>query len=84
MPCYVALGWVAVFVTPELLHNSGVAALVLVAAGGLVYTIGGVVYGVKWPNPSPRNFGFHEVFHLCTLIAAACQYIAIWLVVFKH
>ena len=83
VPCYVTLGWVAVFVTPELLHNSGVTALVLVAVGGLVYTVGGVVYGVKWPNPSPRTFGFHEVFHLCTLVAATCQYIAIWLVVFK-
>ena len=84
VPCYVALGWVALFVMPELLHNSGVAALVLVAAGGLVYTVGGVVYGVKWPNPSPRLFGFHEVFHLCTLVAATCQYIAIWLVVFRR
>lgn len=82
VPCYVALGWVAVFVLPELLHNGGVAALVLTAAGGLVYTLGGVVYAFKRPNPFPSVFGFHEVFHLCTLVAAACQYIAIWLIVF--
>ena len=84
VPCYVALGWVAVFVLPELLHNGGVAALVLTAVGGLVYTLGGVVYAIKRPDPFPRVFGFHEVFHLCTLVAATSQYIAIWLVVFQH
>ncbi|MDP9118489.1 MAG: hemolysin III family protein [Actinomycetota bacterium] len=83
VPCYVALGWVAVFVLPQLLHNAGVAALVLIVAGGLIYTIGGVVYGLKRPNPIPGVFGFHEVFHLCTLVAAICHYIAIWLAVFR-
>lgn len=82
VPCYVALGWVAVFVVPQLLHNAGVAALVLILAGGLVYTLGGVVYAVKRPNPVPGVFGFHEVFHLCTLVAAVCHYVAIWIVVF--
>ena len=82
VPCYIALGWVAVFVMPELLHNAGVAALVLIAAGGVIYTIGGVVYGIKRPNPIPEVFGFHEVFHACTLVAAACHYVAIWLAVF--
>jgi hemolysin III len=83
VPCYVALGWVAVFVMPQLLHNAGVAALVLIAAGGVVYTIGGIVYGLKRPNPLPGVFGFHEVFHLCTLVAAVCHYVAIWLAVFS-
>lgn len=81
-PVYLALGWVAVFVLPDLLHNAGVAALVLIAAGGLLYTIGAVVYAMKKPNPWPGTFGFHEVFHLCTLVAALCHYVAIWLVVF--
>ena len=84
VPCYVALGWVAVFVLPDLLRNGGVAALVLTAIGGLVYTLGGVVYAIKRPDPFPHVFGFHEVFHLCTLVAAACQYVAIWLVVLQH
>ena len=83
VPCYIALGWVAVFVMPQLLHNAGVAALVLIIAGGAVYTIGGVVYGLKRPNPVPGVFGFHEVFHACTLVAAICHYVAIWLAVFS-
>ena len=81
-PCYIALGWVAVFVMPDLLHNAGVAAFVLIVAGGAIYTIGGVVYALKRPNPVPGVFGFHEVFHLCTLVAAACHYVAIWLAIF--
>ncbi len=82
VPCYVALGWVAVFVMPQMLHNAGVAALTLIVAGGAIYTLGAVVYGVKKPNPVPGVFGFHEVFHLCTLVAATCHYVAIWLAVF--
>jgi hemolysin III len=81
-PCYLALGWVAVFVVPDILHNAGVAALVLIIVGGLVYTLGAIVYALKRPNPFPATFGFHEIFHACTLVAAACHYIAIWLCVF--
>jgi hemolysin III len=83
VPCYIALGWVAVFVLPQLLHNAGVAALVLILAGGVIYTIGGIVYGLRRPNPIPGVFGFHEVFHACTLVAAVCHYVAIWLAVFS-
>ena len=83
VPCYIALGWVAVFVLPDLLHNAGVAALVLILLGGAIYTIGGIVYGLKRPNPLPGVFGFHEVFHACTLLAAICHYIAIWLALFS-
>ncbi|MDT4938717.1 MAG: hemolysin [Pseudonocardiales bacterium] len=83
VPCYVLVGWVAVFVMPQLLHNAGVAALVLIVAGGLVYTLGGVVYALKRPDPFPGTFGFHEVFHACTLVAALCHYVAIWLAVFR-
>jgi hemolysin III len=81
-PCYVALGWVAAFVMPDLLHNGGVATFVLIAVGGAVYTLGAVVYATKRPNPWPGTFGFHEVFHACTLVAAVCHYVAVWLAVF--
>jgi hemolysin III len=80
-PCYIALGWVAVFVFPDLLRNGGVAAFVLIAIGGVIYTVGAVVYATKRPNPWPGVFGFHEVFHLCTLVAALCHYVAIWFAV---
>jgi hemolysin III len=81
-PCYVALGWVAAFVMPDLLHHAGVAAFVLIAAGGVVYTLGALVYATKRPDPWPGTFGFHEVFHACTLVAALCHYVAVWLAVF--
>ena len=82
-PVYVALGWVAAFVMPDLLHNGGVATLVLIAVGGVIYTLGAVVYALKRPNPWPGVFGFHEVSHACTLVAALCHYVAIWLAVFS-
>jgi hemolysin III len=81
--CYVALGWVAVLVFPELLSQGGVAAFALIAAGGVIYTVGALVYGVKRPDPWPGTFGFHEVFHACTLLAALCHYVAVWLTVFR-
>jgi glycerol-3-phosphate acyltransferase PlsY len=58
-----------------------VATLVLISVGGLIYTVGAVAYAFKRPNPFPGTFGFHEVFHLCTLVAAICHYIAVWLAV---
>lgn len=79
---YIALGWVAVFFLPQFLDGVGVAACVLVALGGILYSIGGVVYGVRRPDPSPRWFGYHEVFHSFTLAAYIMQYIAVSLVVY--
>lgn len=78
VPIYVALGWVAVFVLPELLANAGVAALVLLLVGGLLYTIGGICYATSWPKLAPMVFGYHEVFHAFTAVAALSHYIAIW------
>jgi hemolysin III len=82
VPLYLALGWVAVFVAPSLLTHGGVATFVLVIVGGVIYTFGGIVYGLKRPDPWPRTFGYHEVFHLCTVVAAACHMVAIWLAVY--
>jgi hemolysin III len=80
---YMALGWVAVGVVPQLLSAGGVAVFVLVAVGGLLYTLGAVVYARKKPDPSPRWFGFHEVFHAFTLAAFATHYIAVSLAVYS-
>jgi hemolysin III len=82
VPLYLGLGWVAVFVLPSLFTHGGVATFVLVIVGGLIYTFGGIVYGLKRPDPWPRTFGYHEVFHLCTVVAAACHMVAIWLAVY--
>ncbi|MEU6740756.1 PAQR family membrane homeostasis protein TrhA [Streptosporangium sandarakinum] len=79
---YIALGWTAVFVLPQLLSGAGVAAVALVIAGGVLYTAGGVVYGLRRPDPSPRWFGFHEVFHAFTVAAYVVQYVAVSLVVY--
>ena len=81
-PIYIALGWVAIFVLPDLLHHAGVAALVLILVGGAFYTLGAVFYATRWPNPWPKVFGHHEFFHAATVLAAASHYIAIWLVLY--
>jgi hemolysin III len=77
-PLYVALGWVAVFVLPDILHRGGVAALVLLIAGGLAYTVGAIFYALRRPNPWPKYFGHHEFFHACTVVAAICHQIALY------
>lgn len=83
VPLYIGLGWSAGFVVPQLIHGAGVAAFVLVAVGGALYTAGGVIYGLKRPDPWPRWFGFHELFHVCTVAAYVCQYVAASLVVYR-
>lgn len=84
VPCYLALGWAALFYLPAFLQYGGVAVLVLVATGGILYSIGAVVYALKRPNLSPRWFGFHELFHAFTIAAFVCHYIAISIATYKH
>ncbi|WTI72059.1 hemolysin III family protein [Streptomyces sp. NBC_00728] len=81
-PCYLALGWAPVRYLPDFLHTGGVAVLSLIVAGGLLYSAGAVVYALKRPDPSPRWFGFHEVFHALTVAAFTAHYIAISLVTY--
>ncbi|MGA5063455.1 PAQR family membrane homeostasis protein TrhA [Streptomyces exfoliatus] len=78
-PCYLALGWAPVRYLPDFLHSGGVAVASLIVTGGLLYSAGAVVYGLQRPNPSPRWFGFHEVFHALTVAAFTAHYIAIFL-----
>jgi hemolysin III len=81
-PLYVALGWVAIAVLPTILRVGGVAALVLLLVGGVVYTVGAVFYALRRPNPWPTVFGHHEFFHACTLVAALCHHIGVYFAVF--
>jgi hemolysin III len=82
-PLYAVVGWVMVFVMPQLLHGAGAWPFSLIITGGVLYSLGGLVYGLKRPNPWPQVFGFHEVFHSLTLLAYAAQYAAISLIVFS-
>jgi len=73
---YLALGWFAVVTIPQLLDRLDTVPLALMGAGGLLYTLGAVVYAAKRPNPWPRTFGFHEVFHTFVTLAAAAHFAA--------
>lgn len=73
----VGLGWVAVLVLPQLVRGIAPAGVALLLTGGLLYTLGSLVYARKRPNPLPAVYGFHEVFHTLVIAAAACQYVAI-------
>lgn len=79
---YVALGWVAVIAAPQLLGSLPAAPLILIVAGGVLYTIGAVVFAAQRPDPWPRVFGFHEVFHVFVIVAAAAHFVALagWVV----
>jgi hemolysin III len=78
---YLAVGWVGVIAMPQLFTSLGVAAAVLVVAGGLLYTAGAVVYSIRRPDPFPAVFGYHEVFHVLVIAAATAQFVAVSLVV---
>ena len=79
---YIALGWVAVAALPQLGAAIGIGGLTLLGLGGVLYTLGAVVYAVERPNPVPAVFGYHEIFHILVVAAAALQYavIAFWIV----
>ena len=78
---YVTLGWVAVAALPQLTAAVGFAGTLLLGLGGLLYTLGALVYAVKRPDPVPCVFGYHELFHILVIAAAAlqCAVIAFWI-----
>src|ERR1700709_2120155 len=83
VPLSIGLGWVAVFVLTDILHFAGVASMVLLAVGGLLYTIGGVLYAIRRPNPWPGPFGYHEGVHAMTIVGAICHYIAVYFAMYN-
>jgi hemolysin III len=74
---YITVGWVAIVAFPELISELGIAATALIAAGGVLYTLGAVVYALKRPDPVPAVFGYHEIFHALVIAAAALQFAVI-------
>jgi hemolysin III len=82
-PIYLALGWVAIFWMGDFYHLGGAAVVTLLAIGGGLYSIGAVIYATKRPNPSPLWFGFHEIFHACTVAAFICHYIAVSIATYR-
>jgi hemolysin III len=81
-PLYLALGWVAIAVLPDFWRTAGLPALVLLTAGGAAYSAGAICYALRRPNPWPTVFGHHELFHACTVVAAACHHVAIYFALF--
>jgi hemolysin III len=73
----ITLGWVGIVAAPELTREIGIAALLLIAGGGLLYTLGALVYAFRRPNPVPGVFGYHEVFHALVIAAVGLQYAAV-------
>lgn len=78
---YILIGWIAIIAIPELVGRLGIAAVAATALGGIIYSVGGVIYARKRPDPVPTVFGYHELFHLLVIIAAALQYavVAFWI-----
>jgi hemolysin III len=79
--CYIAVGWVALVAMPQLFEHRGVAVPILLLIGGVLYSLGAAAYATKRPNPWPRTFGFHEVFHTLVIAAALVHFIAIGAVI---
>lgn len=80
VPLYIGLGWVALPMVGTVVTSLGMVPVILLAVGGMVYTIGAVLFATRWPNPWPRTYGFHEIFHTATVIAAGSHAVAVWMV----
>ena len=74
---YITLGWVAIFALPDMASKLGATAIALIGIGGVLYTAGAVIYALRRPNPAPAVFGYHEIFHVLVIAAAAIQYAVI-------
>jgi hemolysin III len=82
VPLYLMLGWAAVLYLPEFIRESSTTVFVLMAVGGGLYTLGALVYAFKWPDPFPKWFGFHEIFHSFTIAAFIVHYIGVSILVY--
>ncbi len=78
---YIALGWASIVALPQMFHVMSVTGSVLVVAGGLLYTLGAIVFAAKRPDPYPAVFGYHEIWHAFTAGASLCHYMAVLLLI---
>ena len=78
---YIALGWASIVALPQLFHTMSTASFALVVAGGLLYTLGAIVFATKRPDPNPAVFGYHEIWHAFTAGASLCHYLAVLLLI---
>jgi hemolysin III len=76
---YILLGWAAVIAFPALVRALAVPEMILLVIGGVVYTIGAIGLGTRWPDPSPKVFGYHEIWHVMTLVAGVCLGVVVWI-----
>lgn len=74
---YMVLGWIGLPLVPEMIETCGWTCSLLVGAGGFLHTVGGVIYARQTPDPLPEIFGYHEIFHLCVLVASFLHYFAV-------
>jgi len=81
LSCYIGLGWLVIVALPQLSRSLSLVQLILLVVGGLAYTAGSVVLGLNRPNPFPRVFGYHEVWHVLVIVACVCHYVIIYSVV---
>jgi hemolysin III len=76
---YIAMGWIAVVLFPTMIRHLPLAAFAVLLSGGLFYTAGAIIYAARWPDPLPRHFGYHELFHLLTVAGCGSFVAVIWL-----
>ncbi len=69
---YLSMGWMALIAFPELWRVFSLSAMIWLLMGGLAYTIGAFIYGFKWPNPSPKHFNFHAIWHIMVMAGSFC------------
>lgn len=75
---YISVGWLAAPYLPEFRNSLGLTQVSFLIAGGVIYTLGALVYAFKFPNPSPKYFGYHEIFHILVIVAAAFHFVVVY------
>ncbi|HKJ32263.1 MAG TPA: hemolysin III family protein [Balneolales bacterium] len=75
---YLGMGWLAIIMFPDLLHNFSIDGMYWIGLGGLAYTVGAVIYAIKKPDPIPKVFGFHEIWHIFVLVGSFCHFWSVY------